>query len=417
LDFGFGIEFGAEDLSASIARANSRPQLRLKFQTAARNRKSQFENRKCYNLPVKILQISSARTYGGGERHFVDLCRELALRGHEVHVVLRPTNEWQAKLDFIPNERIIHASIRNSFGIFSAQKIARYVRENGIEIAHAHAGRDYIPASLVCRMASGVKFVLTRHVLFPMKAFHKLALRNLSKAIAVSSAVAKNLEDIFPASKIALIPNGLDEPELSGEKRKELREAFRFFHEIPFDVPLIGTVGELKPLKGQRDFVLAAAEIAGSFPEARYVIVGRDNSVGRTFRAELRRLAKVFGIGQRMLFLDWIDDLPSLMSALDVFVSPSHSESFGLAILEALVCGVPVVSTETEGAKQLIDPGTTGILVPIGEPVALSRAVIESLADPDGSREVAVAGCRVARKEFSLKRMVDRTEEVYQSVL
>lgn len=366
---------------------------------------------------MKILQISSARTYGGGERHFVDLCRELVARGHEIHVVLRPTNEWQSKLDFLPTDRIIHASIRNAFGIFSAQKIARYVRDNGIEIVHAHAGRDYIPASLVCRISSGVKCVLTRHVLFPMKPFHRIALRNLGKAIAVSSAVAKNLEDIFPAGKIALIPNGVDEPELPEERRKELREAFRFFHEIPFDVPLIGTVGELKPLKGQRDFILAAAEIAKAFPEARFVVVGRDNSVGRTFRTELRRLAKVLGIEQRTLFLDWIDDLPGLMSALDVFVSPSHSESFGLAILEALICGVPVVATETDGAKELLRNGKTGWLVPISDPVALSQAVVESLADRDRSAAMANSARSAAREEFSLKRMIDRTEEVYRSVI
>ncbi len=371
----------------------------------------------CYNLPVKILQISSARTYGGGERHFVDLCRELVARGHEVHVVLRPTNEWQEKLDFIPSDRIIHASIRNAFGIFSAQKIARYVRENAIEIVHAHAGRDYIPASLVCRMSSGVKCVLTRHVLFPMKPFHKVALRNLSKAIAVSSAVAKNLGDIFPTEKIALIPNGLDEPELPDEKRKELRDAFRFFHEIPFDVPMIGTVGELKPLKGQRDFILAAAEIAKVYPDARYLIVGRDNSAGGTFRNELRRLAKVSGIGERTLFLDWIDDLPSLMSALDVFVSPSHSESFGLAILEALVCGVPVVATETEGAKELVEDGKTGSLVSIGDAVGLARAVIGRLSDPDQASAMASVARTIARDEFSLQRMVDKTEEVYHNVL
>lgn len=381
------------------------------------NPKSQIENRKCYNLPVKILQISSARTYGGGERHFVDLCRELVARGHEVHVVLRPTNEWQAKLDFIPADRIIHASIRNAFGIFSAKKIARYVRDNAIQVVHAHAGRDYIPASLVCRMSNGVKCVLTRHVLFPMKPFHKIALRNLSKAIAVSSAVAKNLGAIFPSEKIALIPNGLDEPVLPEEKRLETREAFRFFHEIPFDVPLVGTVGELKPLKGQRDFILAAAEIAKVHPDARYVIVGRDSSVGGVFRKELRRLAKVSGIEEKTLFLDWIDDLPSLMSALDVFVSPSHSESFGLAILEALMCGVPVVSTETEGAKEMIRDRETGWLVPIGDPVVLSRAVVESLADPSQSAAIANAARTTAREEFSLIRMIDRTEEVYRGVI
>ena len=101
---------------------------------------------------MRILHISSARTFGGGERHFVDLTRELAARGHDVFAALRPTNEWQERLGFIPGERILYVSIRNSFGMFSARQIARFVRENQIEIVHAHLARDYLPASLAAAL-------------------------------------------------------------------------------------------------------------------------------------------------------------------------------------------------------------------------------------------------------------------------
>src|SRR5207237_9676974 len=139
-----------------------------------------------------------------------DLTRELTKRGHEIYFALRPSNEWQHRLGFLPENRILHVSIRNSFGVFSAQKIAGFVRENNIEIIHAHLGRDYIPASLVCRLTKKTKFVLTRHVLFPMKPFHRFALRNLTKAIAVSPAVELHLQRIFPSEKIIHIPNGIN---------------------------------------------------------------------------------------------------------------------------------------------------------------------------------------------------------------
>ncbi len=363
---------------------------------------------------MRILHVSSAKTFGGGERHLVDLCRELQARGHEVHVVLRPTNQWQSRLDFLPASRILHASIRNAFGIFSAKKIARYVRDNGIELVHAHAARDYIPASLVCRMSSGIRFVLTRHVLFPMKPFHRVALRNVSKVIAVSGAVAENLRAIFPASKIVMIPNGMTIGEVDDERRAAMREEFRFFHEIPFDSPLIGTVGELKPLKGQLDFVIAASEIAKRNPEAHFIIVGRDNTVGQEFRRELKRMARVLGIDRRFTFLDWIDDLPALLAALDVFVSPSHSESFGLVILESMLSGVPVVATRTDGAKELLDDGKTGLIVPVGDPVAVSGAVSKMLNDRPYSARISAAARKVGLDRFSLKQMVDQTEAVYR---
>lgn len=93
---------------------------------------------------MRILQLSSAKTYGGGERHLVDLCRELKERGHEIFVALRPTNEWQSRLDFVLLRTFFMFSIRNSFGMFSAKRIGRFLTKNKIDIIHAHVARDYI---------------------------------------------------------------------------------------------------------------------------------------------------------------------------------------------------------------------------------------------------------------------------------
>ena len=131
-------------------------------------------------------------------------------------------------MDFLPAENILHVSLRNSFGVLSATRIAEFIRENNIEIVHAHAVRDYIPASLACRMAKTPKFVLTRHVLFPLKPFHRFTLTNLSKAIAVSKPVEANLQNIFSKEKVVLVSNGIDVEALGNLDRKKLREAFRF---------------------------------------------------------------------------------------------------------------------------------------------------------------------------------------------
>ena len=344
-----------------------------------------------------------------------DLCRGLAGRGHDVFVALRPTNEWQHRLSFLPPENIVHVSIRNSFGVISSLRIADFVKQNGIEIVHAHVARDYIPASVACLAAKPAKFVITRHVMFPLKPFNRFALKNLSKAIGVSAPVGEGLRKVFPREKIAVINNGLDVNALSADERAQLRRGFREFHAIPQDVPLVGTLGELRELKGQRDFVLAAHEIAKEFPGVHFVVVGKDNSADRAFRRELRRMVSVFGMEDRFLWLDWIDDTDSFFSAIDLFVSPSHSESFGLAMLEAMAHGKPVVATETEGARELF--GEKADLVKINDPLALARKIGELLAD-----EAACANCgehnrRTAGEKFSLKRMIDETEALYRTVL
>ena len=133
----------------------------------------------------------------------------------------------------------------------------------------------------------------------------------------------------------------------------------------------------MKILKGQRDFVLAANEIAKKTEDAFFIIVGKDNSFQKSFRGELKRLVKIFGLEKQFLFLDWLEDTAPLLSAIDVFVSPSHSESFGLAILEAMASGKAIVATETEGAKELLESGKSGKLVAVKEPLELAEAIRE----------------------------------------
>lgn len=360
---------------------------------------------------MRILHISSARHYSGTERHLVDLCRSLAARGHEVFIALRPTSNWQHRLGFLPPENILHVSIRHSFGILSALKIADFIRENEIEIVHAHVPRDYVPASIACMRVKRARFVLTRHMLSPLKPFNKFALKNLSKAIGVSEFVGGELQAVFPPGKVVVIPNGLDVDSLRA--RDLLREEFRSTHGIASEVPLVGILGDLREAKGQRDFVLAAGEVVKRVPNAQFVVAGLDYTVDRSFRRELRRLAKALGIADNFLWLDWLDDTAPFYAAIDVYVSASHSESFGLAILEAMIRETPVVSTETEGARELLEPDAS--LVPIRDPVRLAQAICDVLTDERRTSRGETLRRRAAEK-YSLERMLKETEDVYLEI-
>lgn len=366
---------------------------------------------------MKILQISSAINFGGGEKHLVDLCKELTEKGHEIFAVVRPNADWLERLSFLPAENVFKLSLRNSFDVFSARQIARIIREKNIDIAHAHLARDYPIASLAVRFAPQSKLILTRHVLFPIKRLQKFTLSNVSQVIAVSSAVETALQKTFPAEKIVSVPNGIEIEKWSQANHEKLRQAFRFQHDIPFDALLIGTIGELKPLKGQEDFILAAQIVAGKFPESHFVIVGKDNSFDQSFRRKLKRMVKVFGLEERFLWLDWAEDTAEILHSTDVFVSASHSESFGLSILEAMASGAAIVATETEGAKELIEPGKTGKLVSIENPVEMASAICELLANIKKKKSFGNRAQTEAKKRFSLERMVDETEEIYKKVL
>ena len=115
---------------------------------------------------MKILQISSAQSLGGGERHLADLVNGLTLRGHEVFVALRPNSPLVQELE-VPRERIITLALRNSLDAASARELSRLVKRNKIEIVHAHMARDYPLAAFAVRK-NPAALVITRHVLFEL---------------------------------------------------------------------------------------------------------------------------------------------------------------------------------------------------------------------------------------------------------
>lgn len=362
---------------------------------------------------MKILQISSARNFGGGEKHLVDLINGLRRRGHEIFLAAPPDSPVLERLENFPPKNILPLKIKNSADVLAAAKIAKFIKKNDIEIVHAHAAKDYLPGSIAVRLAKNSKLVLTRHVLFSMKRTQRFALSNVSKVIAVSSGVAANLEKTFPADKIVKIPNGIETEKWTEADKEKLFREFRFLHNIPFDVSLVGTIGELKRLKGQHDFVLAANEITKKFPDTHFIIVGADNSFKKDFRRELKRLVKVFDLEDRFLFLNWVEDTAPLLSAIDVFVSASHSESFGLAILEAMASGCAIVATATEGAKELIEDERLGKLVSIKEPLKLAEKIGEFLSDENMRKNFGGRARKIAEENFSLEKMIERTEKVY----
>ena len=367
---------------------------------------------------MRILQLSSAQAFGGGERHLADLANTLAARGHEVHAILRPHSPLNKELVGLPLENIAKLPLRNAFDAGSARKLDRYVREHKIQILHAHMARDYPLASYATRRNPGSKLIITRHVLFPLNRFHSLTLSHVARIIAVSEPVARELRASvsIPAKRIVVIPNGIDVQRFEQATSQSERLSFRRQWKIPEQGSLIGTVGEIKPLKGHEEFLRAAAIIRRRLPAVLFLIAGMDNSRSKENLAGLEELIAQLDLSGSVYIAGWIEDLASLYRTLDVFVSASRTESFGLAIAEAMAAATAVVATKTEGAGEIIT-SETGLLVPIGDVEGLAEAVIDLLDHENKRLRLATSGRERIRERFSLERMVEETESIYREVL
>ena len=353
---------------------------------------------------MRILQVCSVTTFGGGERHLADLSRALNDLGHEVYAASVPGSPLSDELSFLPHERTLALNKRSY--VTNVKSLVAYVRAHNIEIVHAHAARDYHLAALAVRLAPRGQLVLTRHALFPLRSINRALLRNVGCVIAVSEAVAESVRSsgVIKASKITVVHNGID--------------VDRFTRPAVGDGPvLVGTVGHLAPIKGHDVFVRAAALVSAHHPEARFVVIGEDKSPEMTNRKSLESLISELGLTEIVSLPGWRDDMAAALSSLTLFVSAARSEPFGLAIVEAMAAGLPVVATASEGALEIIEDNVTGKLVPIDDPDALAHTINDLLDNPFERSRLAHNAHLAARDRYSLERMARDTERVYSELL
>lgn len=345
-------------------------------------------------------------TFGGGERHLADLSLALIDLGHEVYAASVPGSPLSTELSFLNKANTFALSRRNY--VKNLMGLAGFVRKHDIEIVHAHAARDYHLAALAVRLASRGRLVLTRHALFPMRGINKTLLRNAGRVIAVSQAVAESLRQngVIESSKITVVHNGID--------------IDRFDHSgargdnAPI---LVGTVGHLAPIKGLDIFVRAAALVSEQRKGVNFVIIGEDKSPQLNYRRSLENLVAELGLGGIVSMQGWRDDVPAFLSSLTLFVSAARSEPFGLAIVEAMAAGLPIVAARSEGAMEIVEDGFSGKLVPVGDAEALAQAINVLLDDPLERSRLAQNAQLVVRQRYSLERMASETERVYRAAL
>lgn len=362
---------------------------------------------------MKILQISSASSFGGGERYLADLTNTLHDRGHQLFAALRPASPIVSRLR-IPQERITFMPLRNALDAFSARQLHRFIKRHEIDVVHAHMARDYSLAAYAAGRSSSTKLVVTRHVLFELNRLHRRMLAQ-ARVIAVSAAVARSLKEqrLVNDSQIFLVPNGIDVERFDRALESFDRSRFLAAKNLPAETLLVGSIGELRTLKRHDDFIRAAAKVES--PLVHFILAGIDTTQTGEIRKQLEQLVSDSGLSDRFHFLGWLDNAAEVLCALDVFVSASETESFGLAIAEAMAARTAVVASATEGAQEVVEDQVTGLIVPIGNVEQLAEAINLLLRETERREEMASASASAVREKFSLTRMVDQIESVYST--
>jgi L-malate glycosyltransferase len=369
---------------------------------------------------MRFLHLSSGKGFGGGERHVLELARALAARGHVVHVGARPDGALWERLRAFGEIRLHPIAARNAVDVFAARKMIRLIRNERIEVIHAHYARDYpVVAGAVRRLrmsGGGPAFFLTRHHYLPMSR-HPLYRKWLAAAdglIAVSETVRRTVCESLgcPPERVTVIPNWVDAARFDIPLLKDEARA-RFG--LPEGAFIIGMVNQISPTKGQRETVEAFLKFREAFPEAVLALAGSEAG-GTTLTDELKRTVAARGAEDAVRWLGFTDDVPAFLRACDVAAIASYDEAFSIGVLEAWAAGVPLVASRVGGIAELVTDGVTGILFEPRDGDGICRA-LERLARDAGLRQRLVVAGRGTVERFSVERAADLTERLYAAAL
>jgi glycosyltransferase involved in cell wall biosynthesis len=301
------------------------------------------------------------------------------------------------------------------------RELDQVIKANRVDIIHAQRHKSVFYAALAARKNSNVRMITTVHGLKRSRSFfrkigNRILWPRINKIIAVSEAVKSDIlltNPWFPADRVEVVYNGIDLA-LFGRSDLDKTES-RFFFGLPSHCWLWGAVGRLAPVKGHDVLLRAWARSEIGSRGGHLAIAGE----GR-LRDELTALAKELGIANEISFLGHLTDIPKFLAALDGFAMPSRHEGFGLALVEALAAGLPVIASRVDGIPEILttlaDKGQ-GFLVPPENEKELGAAMGKVMAWSELQRNQAVAGIKQHAQLFDGNRMIARMDSLYLDLM
>lgn len=313
----------------------------------------------------------------------------------------------------VPAHEFAMRKVQSAYDVASLPGKLRRLR---VGLIHAHGYKAAI-AGYAAHLATGIPILATCHLWFEDSAF-KWTYRWLTRlerrlyprfdhVVAVSQQIAECLRASgVPPSRLTEIENGIPTVD---KRPQSVREAIRRDVGADSDTFVVVNVGRLVEQKAQADLVSAAALLRDRHRNVLVLILGDGH-----LRAALDDQIRMAGLSDRVRVLGFQDDVQGYLSIADVFVLPSVDEGLPIALLEALMAGVPVICTPVGAIPEFLQHGVSALLVPARDPAALAAALERLIVQPDLRPELAQRGHDEAAQRFTAKTMYGRYREIYE---
>lgn len=365
---------------------------------------------------MRVLQLISSIGFFGAENVLIELCKEL-----------RHTN-FKPILGIFKNRRNLHLEVAEKakqynlpvaifpcdrkFDLKTFLAVRKFLKNSRIDIIHTHNYKSNFYA-LFSSLGMNMSLIATCHNWLgntaKMKFYanlDKFFLNRFDRVIAVSDNIKQEiLRQKIQPKKVLTIPNGIDIKRFSGNvDGNGLRREFG----IEQDCKIIGTIGRLTKEKGHTVLLAASEKVLQKYPKAVFLLVG-DGPLREDLEKKVGKSSVIF-TGVR-------NDMPSVYSAIDVFVLPSLNEGLPMVLLEAMCSKKPIVATKVGAIPTVVNNTKTGLLVDPGDENQLAKALLYLLCDEDKGKLMGEEGYKTVSNNFSSQKMAEKYVEVYKEIL
>jgi len=360
---------------------------------------------------LRVAGVDPELGFGGGETQVVGLTMALAAGGHRADLVCDPAGRlWERAT--AAGIRCHPLRIRNAIDLAAGVKLRAILKRERFEVVHFHTSRAHSMAPFARGFASAL--VVTRRMDYrPNRVFAPLLYnRAVDGVIAISEGVADSLAAAgVDRQRVEVIHSGVDCERFhlaSAAERARARGALG----IADDEIVVSAIGALEQRKGHRYLIEAIGALAAptSSIKVKGFIAGQ-GSIHRVLQGEIAVLRRL----ERIKLLGRVDDPCELLWASDIFVMPSLKEGLGVAALEAMASGLPIVASEVGGLREIVKHDVTGIVVPPANANAIASAIGRLAESAQLRAQMGAAARARAAENYSMEKMAARTLELYRA--
>ncbi|MCZ6775133.1 MAG: glycosyltransferase family 4 protein [Ignavibacteria bacterium] len=369
--------------------------------------------------PLNILQTCFSHSWGGLELQSMEVSRQMQKRSHQVWLACC-TGSRLAQGANLHNIDTLQLNVSGYFHPRLAWKLSRFLKRHNIEIIHCHLSKDIATIVPAIKLAGQrIPILLSKHVgsyISKKDLLHRFTYAHVSRVLAVSEVIHKNILDTTPVTpdRVMTVHDAIDTDRFSPHRvdRRRVRKEFN----IADDIVVVGLVGRFSPGKGHKELLEAAAILRNNYPAVHFLIVGEASHGEQKYEQKIKTMCSMLGLQDIVTFTGFRRDVPEVMAAFEIFAFPSHAESFGIVLIEAMGMERPVVSTNCDGVLDIVVDGETGLYVHPRNPSELADALAKLINDESLRGKMGKAGRKRVEEFFDQKRQIEKIQALYYEV-